>query len=773
MALDYNTEFPSRSQPADSSYPFGSARNNLASPGDGTNTPYVARRWNDFLGMFQGLLADAGLTADGNPDTVLASQYLDAMRAIHGRTHDTIATVDADTRLVDDTYVDTAGYTTVFDGGHGRYQVGAAGSFGTADGGLIIDLPTAGKQLKLIHNGVVTLEQFGCVGDGVTDDAARMNAAFATGLTVEGKRGAIYAVKSLQTVTNGFTFVGDCTVLYDSDYPALQVHLPWSASINVSAIVTNNVFGSVQVSKLTLSGTPPALDSVILLYSQDNITADPVGKIGELLKVIKVSGSDIWVDRIVSKTYATSPAIVTMSNDEVVVSGPRFVGNGDITATGISRYRAALELLGCRDPKIDVSFSNCFSRGLFIVSCYMGQYNVAASYLRDDLGENGYGYGVSYCCASRGGSIHVTADHCRHAFTTNVYSVVAAGWYGEPREATVTGRASACTGHAWDTHAGAYDITFNGTEVDIPTGIDGAVAGNQYGYQVRSVNTKFIGCSIDSAPLGAIAFNAWNVDHGVSSVTRIIGFTCKIDPASDAAYPAPTFIAISGAGTYAADHKIVISSSSITGMGINWPDNGPELVLSEVELNDNGLFRINAGNTVELKDVRRSGATEPILVKDGSTLRYDGLSLISYSGSPHLLSVNDTSGTATIYRSHSSVPSGVSEYTVSGGITLTVNDTESHIPVIVLADGTTSFNPINYGKEVAVITQNTAPTSLVITGGKEGQIVRILINDANTTIPEGFPMRLSGSASFSPAAKSTISLIRVPTEFWEIGRSTR
>ena len=69
MALDYNTEFPSRSQPADSSYPFGSARNNLASPGDGTNTPYVARRWNDFLGMFQGLLADAGLTADGNPDT--------------------------------------------------------------------------------------------------------------------------------------------------------------------------------------------------------------------------------------------------------------------------------------------------------------------------------------------------------------------------------------------------------------------------------------------------------------------------------------------------------------------------------------------------------------------------------------------------------------------------------------------------------------------------------------------------------------------------------
>ncbi len=62
-------------------YPYGKAQN-ITNPGDGTGTPWDQIFINELWGYFQATLIAAGVVPDGNPETVQASQYLQAMRKI-------------------------------------------------------------------------------------------------------------------------------------------------------------------------------------------------------------------------------------------------------------------------------------------------------------------------------------------------------------------------------------------------------------------------------------------------------------------------------------------------------------------------------------------------------------------------------------------------------------------------------------------------------------------------------------------------------------------
>ena len=62
----------------DANYPLGSAINDSAE-GAGDGTYPLAQIYNDMWGFFQLLLDKAGITASGTPDTVLASQYWEAL----------------------------------------------------------------------------------------------------------------------------------------------------------------------------------------------------------------------------------------------------------------------------------------------------------------------------------------------------------------------------------------------------------------------------------------------------------------------------------------------------------------------------------------------------------------------------------------------------------------------------------------------------------------------------------------------------------------------
>jgi len=85
MALDPSTEaaFVGRFTAADASYPYGSTKEET-SAGANDGTPFTKRRDDDVWGFHQALLVAGSVTPSGNPDTVLASDYLTAINNLIG-----------------------------------------------------------------------------------------------------------------------------------------------------------------------------------------------------------------------------------------------------------------------------------------------------------------------------------------------------------------------------------------------------------------------------------------------------------------------------------------------------------------------------------------------------------------------------------------------------------------------------------------------------------------------------------------------------------------
>lgn len=81
MAIKPNELYPGQVA-AHPNHPYGKAQN-AATEEDDTGTPLEANWVNDLWGFQQALLVRAGIAPSGVPDEAGASQYVDAIRAIH------------------------------------------------------------------------------------------------------------------------------------------------------------------------------------------------------------------------------------------------------------------------------------------------------------------------------------------------------------------------------------------------------------------------------------------------------------------------------------------------------------------------------------------------------------------------------------------------------------------------------------------------------------------------------------------------------------------
>lgn len=81
MAIILSEQYPGKTAGNTTDYPYGEARN-VTTPGDGTGTPWEQAIVKDDQGFKQALLAAAGVVPSGNPDTALASQYLQALQTL-------------------------------------------------------------------------------------------------------------------------------------------------------------------------------------------------------------------------------------------------------------------------------------------------------------------------------------------------------------------------------------------------------------------------------------------------------------------------------------------------------------------------------------------------------------------------------------------------------------------------------------------------------------------------------------------------------------------
>lgn len=78
MAINLFNKYGSRANPPSIDYPQGSVKNRTA-PDVKDGTPLDADWANDHQGFFQSILSYFGVTANGTPDKVGASQYFDAL----------------------------------------------------------------------------------------------------------------------------------------------------------------------------------------------------------------------------------------------------------------------------------------------------------------------------------------------------------------------------------------------------------------------------------------------------------------------------------------------------------------------------------------------------------------------------------------------------------------------------------------------------------------------------------------------------------------------
>lgn len=188
MAIRLNTLFPTKTNAPSSAYPEGSARNVVVS-GDGTGTPWDFRILNDIQGLLQSLLALAGITANGAPDEVGASQYIEALLESEIVGDDAISDVSLD-KITDGDATPLAGTADQMRLSPTRLEFENLVS-GGGDGSILTLQSGDGANKALEYVAGVNGQNINCNSNGVNVEAPA-GTTYHLGTTVSG-RGISYA----------------------------------------------------------------------------------------------------------------------------------------------------------------------------------------------------------------------------------------------------------------------------------------------------------------------------------------------------------------------------------------------------------------------------------------------------------------------------------------------------------------------------------------------------------------------------------------------------
>jgi hypothetical protein len=180
MAINLFVRHPTKSLAPSAAWPTGEPKD-IVTAGDNTGTPWEVAVTKDIMGFQQALLLQAGISPTDIPETAIASQYLDAMSSIFSR-QATATTAILTSDLTGVPGLRTLGYASPTDNGGALWVatgVTTPGKAGTTEFSLGFIYDVAGIQFA-IGPGVINPRQYGAVGDGVTNDAAAIQAAIDT-----------------------------------------------------------------------------------------------------------------------------------------------------------------------------------------------------------------------------------------------------------------------------------------------------------------------------------------------------------------------------------------------------------------------------------------------------------------------------------------------------------------------------------------------------------------------------------------------------------------
>lgn len=172
MAINPETQYPGKIEPASAEFPYGKARN-ITLPSDGKGTPWEAALVNDLFGFQQALLSDAGVVPSGTPDEVGASQYLQSLFKSSGLVKNDYTLL----RLVESNQLsDLTSCFITADGIGGSFVLNKTDTT-TADNNGTVIVDADGGRWKRIFSGEVNVIWFGVeYGTGKDNTAKIQNA---------------------------------------------------------------------------------------------------------------------------------------------------------------------------------------------------------------------------------------------------------------------------------------------------------------------------------------------------------------------------------------------------------------------------------------------------------------------------------------------------------------------------------------------------------------------------------------------------------------------
>ena len=386
MALKIFEKFSPRANPADTSYPYGSIKNESV-PGAKDGTPLDASWGNDMLGFTDALLAEAGITPTGSPDTAESSQRLDAMKTV-ANNYSTVADITSGKCKV-------GKIITVTDRAYGIFKVFSGG---TPNGIDILDASNGNtavyqpiNSIKPRHLGA----RNGEVSTGAISKAIDLSNS--TGLPISAWWNDEYIIDvdivktglSKVTIEGNATFKGSGAGIY------LAGTLTELTTVAAQSVVRGNTITLASASGISEGDTLIVWNSLESSYSVHRTSYYD----GEFIKVKSISGNIITTESALQSSYSavSTNKVYKLAGAQININGCHF--------TGGSLYSLQVKYgEGCKLNPLSVvnetpnAVGAAASAALNINKCYMVYIEKGRYYRHGGVGGESftdYGIGIS------------------------------------------------------------------------------------------------------------------------------------------------------------------------------------------------------------------------------------------------------------------------------------------------------------------------------------------------------------------------------------------
>lgn len=387
--------------------------------------------------------------------------------------------------------------------------------------------PTKSTIAQMLAAGAtrVSPSAFGGVGDGVTDDTAALTAALAASsqITLDGK---VWRVTSRVAVAGAISISGPGEIFVDGDCEGAGVDMHGSWTVFDVAGAPENVdyvlglSATSQITRVPMGASElSAIDvpCTVKIFSDDQSSGVETGKYrGEFARAQAKDSSYLYLTGRLRETYTTNRNLAVFDEHAVSLLNFTVRGNYEAGVTGDWDY-ALLRLVGHVSPHIDgLTVRDGNGRGLELKSCIGANIaNVVAKRFRNAISTDQIpGYGIQDGGGQNNGYVNITAEDCRHGWTTVHYTPVAGDptTYGRSRGHTVTnGRALGCSAAAFDFHSDQEGCSFINCTSYHPYAGD-TEAG--VGFQVRGTEATLSQCRAFGGRHGFSITQGWNGEGG-------------------------------------------------------------------------------------------------------------------------------------------------------------------------------------------------------------------------------------------------------------------